>query len=393
VALLLVLSALPAAAQDSAKDSGGVSPPPGAAPFRYPEGKHGKGELRYRNGLPVLVVAGTPEEMGEQAGVLAVRPAAGLLGQFKGFLKDRGWDKAYPLLIGMSNIMLPQFPRDHLAELGAVAKHSGFERDLFVFVNTIPDVTKLGGCSTLVVEAGRSATGAPLFGRNLDWPPFGPLHEYTLVTVYRPAGKRAFAAIGLPGLLGCVSGINDAGLALALNEITEAADGSPRFDPRGTPLLLAFRRVLEECATVGEAEKLLRSVRRTTYACLTLCDRSGGAVFEITPKSLVVRRAEKDVCACTNHFCAKGLAVPCACGRLPILEQSRELKTLGVAEVAKKLHAVNQGAWTLQTMIFEPARLRLHLAFGKGPATALPPKSLDLGPLFTPAEVKEKASK
>jgi hypothetical protein len=370
VTLLLVLFALPGAAS--------------AAPFRYPEGKHGKGELRYVNGLPVLVVAGTPEEMGEQAGVLAVRPAAGLLGQFKGFLKDRGWDKAYPLLLSMSTFMLPQFPRDHLTELEAVAKHSGFARDLFVFANTIPDVTKLGGCSTLVVEAGRSATGAPLFGRNLDWPPFGPLHEYTLVTVYRPAGKHAFAAVALPGLLGTPSGINDAGLAVAMNEITATADGSPRFDARGTPVLLAIRRVLEECATVGEAEKLLRSMRRTTYACLTLCDQGGGAVFEVTPKSLVVRKAEKDVCVCTNHFCARGLAVPSDCGRLPILEQCREMKSLGLGAVAKKLHAVNQGPWTLQTMIFEPTRLRLHLAFGKGPATALPLKELELGPLFKP---------
>src|SRR5438552_3131540 len=44
-------------------------------PFRYPEGKHGKGELRYVHGLPVLTVAGTPEEIGEQVGVLALRPA------------------------------------------------------------------------------------------------------------------------------------------------------------------------------------------------------------------------------------------------------------------------------------------------------------------------------
>src|SRR5260370_7860463 len=35
-------------------------------PFRFPEAKHGKGELRYINGLPVLTLAGTPEEIGGQ---------------------------------------------------------------------------------------------------------------------------------------------------------------------------------------------------------------------------------------------------------------------------------------------------------------------------------------
>ena len=46
----------------------------GAEPFRYPEARFGKGELRYVNGLPVLTVAGTPEEMGEQVGKLAALP-------------------------------------------------------------------------------------------------------------------------------------------------------------------------------------------------------------------------------------------------------------------------------------------------------------------------------
>jgi len=40
---------------------------------------------------------------------------------------------------------------------------------------------------------------------------------------------------------------------------------SPRFDPQGDPMLLTFRRVLEECATVEEAEKLLRQTRHTTW--------------------------------------------------------------------------------------------------------------------------------
>src|SRR3712207_6948997 len=47
--------------------------------FRFPEARHGKGQLKYVNELPVLSLEGTPEELGEQAGVLAVRPGAQLL--------------------------------------------------------------------------------------------------------------------------------------------------------------------------------------------------------------------------------------------------------------------------------------------------------------------------
>jgi len=35
-------------------------------------------------------------------------------------------------------------------------------------------------------------------------------------------------------------------------------------------------------------------------------------------------------------------------------------------------------------MVFEPAALKLHLAIGPAPASALPMKLLELKPLFTP---------
>jgi hypothetical protein len=54
----------------------------------------------------------------------------------------------------------------------------------------------------------------------MDYLGLGYLHEYTLVTVYRPRGKRAFVAVGYPGMVGVVSGINDAGLAVTALETT-----------------------------------------------------------------------------------------------------------------------------------------------------------------------------
>src|SRR5207302_3884570 len=50
-----------------------------AEPFRYPEGKHARGELRYINGLPVLMVEGTPTEIGDQIATLTASPARRML--------------------------------------------------------------------------------------------------------------------------------------------------------------------------------------------------------------------------------------------------------------------------------------------------------------------------
>jgi len=360
-----------------------------AEPFRYVEGKYGKGELKYTNGLPVLTVAGTPEEIGAQVGALTAKPLQRLVNYAPALARSQGFEKMWPQILKASAAMAARFPPDHLAELESLIKHAGVDHDLAVACNTLPDIKKLGGCATLIVEAERSATHRPLFGRNLDYPTLGFLQEYTLVTVYHPTGKHAFVSIGFPGLIGCVSGINDAGLALATLEVNSANDGSPAFDPKGTPYLLALRRVLEECTTLAEAEKLLRSLKRTTMNNLAICDRNGGAVFEMTPRNLVVRRSTEGICPCTNHFRTKELATSTECRRYEALEKCRALPRIGLADVARSLDAANQGELTLETMIFEPADLKLQLAIGKCPSSALPLKELALAPFFRKGGAKD----
>jgi isopenicillin-N N-acyltransferase-like protein len=351
-------------------------------PFRYPAGRHGKGELKHIHNIPVLMVEGSPEEMGEQIGVLLLKPASAFLQLQDDFLDKNGWRNVYSLVLKSGNSLLPRFPADCVKELDAAATSSVWPRELLVFANTILDLRRIVQCSALIIEPERSATGGPLFGRNLDWPPVGPLHEYTVVTVYRPAGKRAFASIVYPGLLGCPSGINDAGLAVAMLDSVSSKDGSPAFNALGTPTLLALRRVLEECASVDEAEELLRSIGRASMLNVAICDRQKGAVLEITPKSVVRRPATDGICACTNHFRTAELAESTTCWRYDLLDASRAQPKHTVADVAQRMHAVNQGALTLQTMVFEPAALRLHVAFGEGPATRLPLRTLDLAELF-----------
>ena len=358
-------------------------------PFQYPAAKHGKGELRYLNGLPVLTVEGSAQEIGTQIGRLALTPAKGFPEQVQELVKAWGLEKAYPVLIRTAAFLGPRFPPEHLKELEAAAQASGVDRNLLVFVNTLFDMQKLWGCSALMIEPERSATHGLLFGRNLDIPPFDHVYEYSLVTVYRPRGKNAFASIGFPGLHGCASGINERGLAIAWLDVNSVHDGSPAFDPLGVPLVCCFRRVLEECATVDEAEKRMRTLRRTRSANLAVCDRKSAAVFEITPKNVIVRPATEGICACTNHFRSSLLAEDLKCPRYDALEKSRTLAKLGLPDVVKHLHAANQGAATMQTMVFEPGALRLHLAFGEGPSSALPLKTLDLTALFKKQQEKE----
>lgn len=370
------------------------------APFHFPEGKYGKGELTYRNGIPVLTVWGTPEEIGAQVAVLAGKPSVRLLNYPKEALtalsNPTAAAVAWPLLVQRCSRLLDNFPPDKRREFEAMVKVGGLDRQGLMVGNTIFDlkseVAALFGCSALVVEAERSRTGQPIFGRNMDYLSLGYLHEYTLVTVYHPQGKHAFAAVGYPGSIGCLSGINDAGLTLTVLETTgsDRSEG-PAFNPEGIPFALCYRRLLEECTTIAEAEVMLHGMKRTTTNNLTLCDRHGAAVFEITPSRVVMRRPQRHCAVCTNHFCTPELRLSkprnshTTLDRFATLEKVQNSeKKLGVAEVQHYLDAVNQGKHTLQTMIFEPVSLTLHLAIavGEKPSSSQPLKRLELAPLL-----------
>ena len=350
----------------------------------FPAAKHKAGELRYIDHVPVLTLRGKPAEMGEQFGILAIRNAPNLTGLHQQFLKDSGQEAAYPFIVSLAKDLKKGFPKHHLEEMEAAALAADRDENRLYFANTIADLSSGLGCSTVVVQKERSSTGAPLFGRNFDWLPTKGITEHTLVVVYKGEGKHAFAAITVTPIEGVVSGMNDAGLSVTINEISlKKSKDKAAFNWKGTPLLLAFRRVLEECTTVAEAEKLLRGMERTTSACLTLCDKDGGAVFEMTPKNLEVRPPENGVCCCTNHFRSDKLMLENKCWRFDKLAPLyKESEKLGVKEVFGRLDDVHQGKATLQSMVFEPKDRILHFAYGEGPSTRKDVHRLDLGKLF-----------
>jgi hypothetical protein len=355
-------------------------------PPRFREAVYQQGELKRMRGLPVLTVQGTPEEIGRQAAALTFRETRPLL--------------AVPVAMGLASgrfggqdgvfrRMLQRCPADHRRELDSFASQArlfSIQRNLLVRLNMLFDTYGALGCSSLIVESSRSTANAPLFGRNLDIPHHGVLEGYSLVVVYRPKGKHAFASIGFPGLFGVFSGMNDQGLALAVHGVFASPDGSPTFNPEGVPSGFVFRRILEDCATVSEAEQILRRTEHVTAQNVVLCDRRGGAVAEVTPRTVAVRKAAGGLCACTNHFRAIGRG-GLYCPRYQGLLGGTRMAKLDVPDVARKLHEVNQGSMTLQTMVFEPLPLRLHLSIGPCPSSAHNLQSLDLSSLLDDSNV------
>ena len=338
-------------------------------------------ELRYIGDIPVAILSGTPEQIGRQHAELLAEPGKAAVDIPKRFAAEWGLEAFWPFMAQAGRTLMMNTPQRHQHELAAIAKHSGLGDGELAVANTLLELRRMG-CSSIIVEPARSATGGPLFGRNFDFDTLGELHKYSILLVYRPEGKHTFAAVGFPGMVGVFSGINEKGLVVATLDVEQSADGSRKFNPKGTPLAFVFRRMLEECTTVDEAEALLRSEKATTWMNLAVCDRNGGAVFEITPETIARRDDDHGLVRCTNHFRAKGLSVGESCDRYDALGKLPSDSPLDVPAIHARLHAANQERLTFQTMVFEPRELVLHLALGEPPTSDDVMTRIELAPLF-----------
>lgn len=338
-------------------------------------------ELRMVGNVPVAILSGTAEEIGRQHGELLAGPGKAMTDFPERFAEEFGVTAFWPLVTQAGKTLVMQAPQRHQQELAAIAKHSDLSSDKLAVGNTLLELRRLG-CSAVVVEPARSATGGPIFGRNFDFLTLGELDQYSMVIIYRPEGKHTFASVGFPGMVGTISGMNDAGLAVGTLDVEQSADKSRKFNPTGVPLAFVFRRILEECTTIDEAEALLRSIKPTTWMNLTVCDRDGGATFEITPDHIGRRDDEEGLVRCTNHFRCEGMSVGEGCWRYDALVDFAKGPKIDVAAIHERLHAANQGELTLQTMIFQPRELVLHLAIGKPPVSDDPLVKIELTPLF-----------
>ena len=356
------------------------------APRRFMEAEAEGAALHYVGNVPIAILSGTPDEIGRQHAALMSEQARVVLTVPRRFAAEFGVEFLWPVMTAAGSMLMQNAPRSHSAELAALAEAGKLDAGELAVGNTLLELRRVG-CSALIVDAERSAEDGPLFGRNFDFPALGVLDQYSVVLIVRPNNRRAFASVTFPGAIGVFSGMNDAGLAVATLDVYRSADGSLKFDAAGVPLAMVFRRILEECATVAEAEALLQSVKATTWMNLAVCDPESSAVFEITPKSTARRDSTEGLLACTNHFRTSEKAVDSNCWRYPRLCSISPSARLTIDDVQDRLHSANQGELTLQTMVFQPRQLTLHLALGSPPTSDDALQRIDLAPLFAPVPV------
>jgi isopenicillin-N N-acyltransferase-like protein len=316
-------------------------------------------------GPRVVELHGTAAELGKQHGEA--------LGESIRLLQDR-YMKAYMetdasrmLARSVANMFEAKLLPEHRDEVKALAAAARIDERDAMLGNCFLDLSPMTACSTVTLPADAAPDHVARFGRNLDFMSFGVADKQSVVLVYHPTDRYAFAAVTWPGVIGCLSGMNEHGLTLANMEVTR-----PSRAPVAMPYVMLYRTVLERCRTVDEAIALLQKTPRQTANNLMLMDASGNrAVVEIQPQGISVRRGHDHAALIsTNHQRDQDQDTPGKCDRYDALHDLclRGYGRIDEKQIESMLARASQADFTMQSMVFEPATHVLYLSCGENAA-------------------------
>jgi hypothetical protein len=133
---------------------------------------------------------------------------------------------------------------------------------------------------------------APLLARTMDWQSFGIAGKYSLiVSRSNPATGVRTAEVGIPGLIGTITGVNNKGISVAMN-ITGYTGKVNTIE--GLPSAIYNRMVLEQCATFEEGKEFVASHQPMGPYHLTVSDHQQCGTFSFYQEESYAHDWNKD---------------------------------------------------------------------------------------------------
>jgi len=165
------------------------------------------------------------------------------------------------------------------------------------------------GCTGFAVPAGLAAGGRHLHARNLDADLYNwnkaPVLSLLDETEGHPAWHK-YAAFGTAGLIypGGISGLNDAGIAVSLHQMSTTELESGFLFGTGDIAPFVQQRMLREAGSVDDAVDLAKDTKHFAAWTFFVSDAKTGKVrrIEINGERVRVTKHEGEAVAQTNHF-------------------------------------------------------------------------------------------
>jgi hypothetical protein len=247
----------------------------------------GAGRLEEHDGTKVLFLAGSPEAMGQQHGVLMRREVRALVdkilygvGVGSSFEKGRWF---FGEIEEAQSRIAPFVDERYLREMDALAVAAGLDREEVRLANFFPE---LFHCSGFAVFGRATVEGRLYHGRVLDYLRGVGLEPNAVVIVHQPDAGYAWANVSYGGFVGSVTAMNER--RISIGEMGGRGEGN--WD--GKPMAQLVREVMEKAATLDEAVAIMRRGPRTCEYYYVIADGNSRQAVGIaaTPDTFEVVR-------------------------------------------------------------------------------------------------------
>ncbi len=229
--------------------------------------REGEGRLEMVDGTRVLVLKGTPEEMGHEHGVLMKKAIHQLVdhilfGVGVGSSFEEGkW--VLGEIEAAQQRLRPYMDERYLREMDALAGGAGLPREEVRLANYFPEMFH---CSGFAVFGKATADGRLYHGRILDYLRGMGLEQCAVVMVFQPDRGNAWVNVGYAGFIGSVTAMNEKHIAIG----EMGGRGQGNWD--GKPMAELVREVMEKANTLDEAVDIMRKGPRTCQYYYVISD-------------------------------------------------------------------------------------------------------------------------
>ena len=339
------------------------------------------GKLEWAEGLRVVTLHGSPEEIGKAHGELlaveANRCVDSVLHVVGAVETIRGGVWFRKKLDDAAARLAPHIPKRHLRETEALAASLHLDPRLVAVVNVFPE---LFHCSGFAVSGTATTDGTLYHGRVLDYMTEIGLQDAAAAFVVAPEGQIPFVTIGYAGFIGSVSGMNAQGISLG----EMGGRGEGQWD--GVPMATLMRRAMEECTTLDEVMTLWTDSPRTCEYYYVFADgktRQSVGVAATPERIEFVKPGEG------HELLGTGIpdSVVLSAGDRLLCLRERVKEQFGKIDEEAAIHLMDRPVAmksNLHNVLFVPEKLILHVAHAshKKPAAECPSVRLDLAKLL-----------
>ncbi len=345
---------------------------------KYTEGSCESGELKYENDVPILRLdMKDPYKAGFAQGFLCGDAIFWLIRLSPIFLS-----KEIPQSV--IERLESKIPEKYRKEMQGIADGCN-ERRKGCFLNelkvTAEEVLRLNlvvdstylleeqaqtqvACTSIIEK---DADGNIVFARNMDWLSLSFVGACSLVT-HRVEEGNVLVSSTIGGFIGVPTGMNQHGLAIAINSCTDFIENEKRSleeRTQGMPIGFYTRACLAKCKNIADVEEFIEENPFAGPYHLIVADRDGGASFHLFQgeSSYLVRKLEegKPLITFNNPYMENGLCKKEL--RDFHLEDFMKDRRMRPLENALALEEVNNNR-TLHSLVMRPSvPLKLAVAF------------------------------